>query len=76
MRKDFVFIEATEERDAHWEYMEARIPRDVLDLFTVLMEHAGEIADLQESNDLVIGCILEITEDLYNTPTEGDGGNE
>ena len=65
IRKDFELIQATADRPAHWEYMEARIRRDDWELFTELMEHAQELSVLSENSDMIIECILEMSEIIY-----------
>lgn len=70
MRKDFVLVEATQERGAHWEYLEAKIPKKDWDLFTELMEHAEQIATLQDGSDMLTECILEMSEVVYGEDDE------
>ena len=46
VRKDFVFIEESEDKPAHWEYLEARIRREDWDLFEGLMSLETTTSDL------------------------------
>lgn len=46
VRKDFTFVEETEDKPAHWEYLEARIRREDWDLFEGLMDLETTTSDL------------------------------
>ena len=59
VRKDFVFVESTEERPAHWTYLEARIPMKDWELFVELMDHADALDDVYAALTELAELIVE-----------------
>lgn len=46
VRKDFILVEATEEIPAHWEWMEAKIPKDALAIWDQTTAHETALDDV------------------------------
>lgn len=49
IRKNISFVEATEERDAHWECDEQIIPKSDWVLYEKLLHHDSEISDVEDA---------------------------
>lgn len=59
VRKNFVQIEATEQRPAHWEYFEARIPKKDWELFVELGNHSEALDDVYAALTELAELIVE-----------------
>ncbi|MBQ6398851.1 MAG: hypothetical protein IJI21_01900 [Clostridia bacterium] len=59
VRKDFRQVEATEDRPAHWEWMEARIPKKDWELFVELSSHSEALDDVYAALTELAELIVE-----------------
>ena len=59
VRKDFVHVDATDDRQAHWEYMEARIPKKDWELFVELSNHSEALDDVYAALTELAELIVE-----------------
>lgn len=59
VRKDFVQVEAAEDRPAHWEWMEARIPKEDWYLFAELTGHSEALDDVYAALTELAELIVE-----------------
>ena len=49
VRKDFVYIEGTEDNPAHWEFLEMKVLKSDWELFSSVMDHGEALDDVYDA---------------------------
>lgn len=57
IRKDVVFVEATEDKDAHWECLEHAVKAEQWELYKSIIENTSALADVEDALIELAGMI-------------------